>query len=202
MASAQQADAALADPATSPARRAEILRAKAVTDNPERIRPDHVVDASGTLEIAGRPLDLHLARFAASEGDVWLYDRDLRVAIVGDLVVGLVPFMDTACTDGWLRALDEVEQVPFKVLIPGHGPQMDRNDFLLWKAAFTEFVRCGRSNTEKRRCVEGWERKAAKFIDEEHRDYLRGAANYYLETRLRSTPEEQDRYCRSLSVPS
>ena len=150
------------------------------------------------MAIAGRQLDVHLAKFAASEGDVWLYDPEAKLAIVGDLVVDIVPFMDTACADGWLRALDEIEQTPFATLIPGHGPVMDRAAFTEWKTAFTDFVACGRSRAPKEECVAGWERGASRFIDNAHRNYVREAANYYLTTRLRSSKEEQQRYCKPL----
>jgi len=193
-----QADKALADAKTPAAQKDQILRGRAVIDHPERIRPSQVIDASGEMKIAGRKLDVHLAKFAASEGDVWLYDPKTKLAIVGDLVVDIVPFMDTACADGWLKALGEIEQVPFTTLIPGHGPVMTRDDFVTWKTAFVAFVDCGRSAAPKEQCVSGWEKGAAKFIDDAHRDYVRQAADYYLTTRLRSSPEEQQRYCKPL----
>jgi glyoxylase-like metal-dependent hydrolase (beta-lactamase superfamily II) len=196
--SREQTEAALADPATSPMQRDQFLRGSEVIDHPERIRPDHVVERSGRMTVAGRDLDVHVARFAATEGDVWLFDRTTRVAIVGDLVVDLVPFMDTACPDGWLEALDEIEQTPFDRLIPGHGPMMSRSDFIQWKKVFTEFVGCGRSTADKAECIAGWEKGAARFIDEEHRGYVRSAAEYYVMTRLRSTAEEQQKYCKPL----
>jgi glyoxylase-like metal-dependent hydrolase (beta-lactamase superfamily II) len=196
--SSEQTDAMLADPKTSTMQRDQIVRASAVTDQPDRIRPSRVVVASGRMAIAGRQLDVHLAKFAASEGDVWLYDPEAKLAIVGDLVVDIVPFMDTACADGWLRALDEIEQTPFATLIPGHGPVMDRAAFTEWKTAFTDFVACGRSRAPKEECVAGWERGASRFIDNAHRNYVREAANYYLTTRLRSSKEEQQRYCKPL----
>jgi glyoxylase-like metal-dependent hydrolase (beta-lactamase superfamily II) len=196
--SREQTDAMLADPKTSAMQRDQILRARSVTDQPDRIRPNRIVEASGTMTIAGRTFDVHLAKFAASEGDVWLYDPKAKLAIVGDLVVDIVPFMDTACADGWLRALGEIEQTSFETLIPGHGPAMDRAAFATWKKAFTDFVACGRSQAPKEDCVAGWERGAARFIDDAHRTYVREAANYYLATRLRSSDEEQQRYCKPL----
>jgi glyoxylase-like metal-dependent hydrolase (beta-lactamase superfamily II) len=197
--SGANADKALADPKTTAAQRDQIIRGREVLDHPERIRPNRIVTASGKMSIAGRKLDVHLARFAATEGDVWIYDPKTRVAIVGDLVVGLVPFMDTACADGWLKALGEVDRTPFKTLVPGHGPVMDRADFLTWKNAFSSFVDCGRSKAPKKQCIDGWAKSAAKFIDQEHRDYVRGAAAYYIDTRLRSSPDEQQRYCKPLA---
>jgi len=196
--SREQTDAALADPRTSPAQRDQLIRGREVIDHPERIRPDHVVERSGQMTIAARELDVHVARFAATEGDVWLFDRKNRVAIVGDLVVDIVPFMDTACPDGWMKALGEIEQTPFDTLVPGHGPAMGRTDFIQWKTAFMDFVACGRSTADKAECIAGWESGAARFIDEAHRDYVRAAADYYITTRLRSSAEEQQIYCKPL----
>ena len=196
--SREQTDAALADPRTSPAQRDQLIRGREVIDHPERIRPDHVVERSGQMTIAGRELDVHVTRFAATEGDVWLFDRKNRVAIVGDLVVDIVPFMDTACPDGWLKALAEIERVPFDTLIPGHGPAMGRSEFIHWKKAFTDFVACGRSTADKEECIAGWETGAARFIDEAHRGYVRSAADYYITTRLRSSADEQQTYCKPL----
>ena len=191
---------ALADPKTTAAARDQILRGRSVLDHPERIEPNRIVAKSGRMAIASRMLDVHLARFAASEGDVWIYDPKTRVAMVGDLVVDIVPFMDTACADGWSKALDEVAKVPFTALIPGHGPVMSRADFSAWRTAYDNFVKCGHSTVNKKQCVEGWLGDAARFIDAGHTDYVRDAADYYLTTRLRSSPEEQQRYCRPLSA--
>jgi glyoxylase-like metal-dependent hydrolase (beta-lactamase superfamily II) len=194
------AEAALADPKTNAMQRDQILRGRAVLDHPERIAPDRVIATSGRMRIAGRPLDVHWAKFAATEGDVWIYDPKTRVTIAGDLVVDIVPFMDTACPEGWSKALGEVAKVPFKRLIPGHGAVMTRADFAAWRTAYDNFVNCGHSTAAKATCVDGWSHDAAKFIDAAHKDYVREAADYYLTTRLRSSPEEQQRYCRPLTA--
>ena len=191
-------DKMLTDPKTPAALRDELIRGREVIDHPERIRPNHVIAKSGRMSIAGRPLDVHLAKFAATEGDVWLYDRRTKTAIVGDLVVDIVPFMDTACPEGWSKALGEVATVPFTRLIPGHGPVMSRADFATWRLAYDNFVKCGHSDAANKACVDGWAREASKFIDDAHRAYARGAAEYYLETRLRSSPAEQQKYCKPL----
>jgi glyoxylase-like metal-dependent hydrolase (beta-lactamase superfamily II) len=193
-------DKMLADPKTPAATRDQLERGIAVIDHPDRIRPNHIVAKSVRMAIAGRTLDVHLARFAATEGDVWLFDPKTRVAIVGDLVVGLVPFMDTACPGGWSKALDQIAATPFTTLIPGHGDVMNRADFLTWRKAYNAFVGCGRSAADKKTCVDGWSRDAARFIDAEHGDYVRQAADYYLATRLRSSAQEQQRYCKPLKA--
>ncbi len=74
--------------------------------------------------------------------------------------------MDTACPDGWAKALDEIEKVPFETLIPGHGAPMTRADFLQWRTAYNNLIACGRSSVDIAMCAAGWQRDAAKFIDE------------------------------------
>jgi glyoxylase-like metal-dependent hydrolase (beta-lactamase superfamily II) len=193
-----ETDKVLADPETPPEQKAQLLRGRHRIDNPDTLRPTRPVLTSGRMRIAGRALELRVAPFAATEADLWLYDPETRLAIVGDLVVDLVPFMDTACPEGWDEALNEIENVPFETLIPGHGPVMTRAEFLAWKAAFDNLIACARSDVDTARCVAGWERDAAAFIPESHRDYVREAADYYITTRLRSSPEEQEQFCRPL----
>jgi glyoxylase-like metal-dependent hydrolase (beta-lactamase superfamily II) len=153
------------------------------------------------MVIAGRPLEVRLARFAASEGDVWLYDPHSRTVIAGDLVVGLVPFLDTACASGWARALDEIARTPFRTLIPGHGEPMRRADFMQWRAAYDALLSCIRSNAPEAQCIAGWDRDAARFIDPAHEQYVDEALSYYIKERLRA-PDQQRRYCHPLKADS
>jgi len=192
-----QAEKRLADPNMPPDQKAQILRGQSRIDNPDTLRSTMPVAKPGVLKIAGRKLDVRIAEYAATEADLWLYDPKTRLAIVGDLVVDIVPFMDTACPDGWKKALEEIEATPFVTLIPGHGAAMNRSQFLQWKQAFDNFVDCGRSTKLKEECVANWKRDAAPFIDNAHSAYVIEAAGYYLDTRLRSSPEEQKKYCKA-----
>lgn len=189
-------EAFVASGQASPAQLAEIRRGFAAMDDPAALRAKRPVDRSGRRVVGGRALQVNLAPYAATEGDVWVYDPKARLVIAGDLVVGLVPFMDTACPEGWARALDAIAKLPFQTLIPGHGDPMTRADFLTWKTAYNHFVECGRSTAPKEQCIVGWQRDAARFIDEARREYVRQAADYYLTTRLRSSAAEQRKYCR------
>jgi glyoxylase-like metal-dependent hydrolase (beta-lactamase superfamily II) len=177
------------------ANRAEVARAFAVMDNPTALRPTRPVNESGEMRIAGRRLRVNLARFAATEGDVWLYDPASRVAIVGDLVVAMVPFMDTACAEGWRRALREIAATPFTTLVPGHGAPMSRADFIAWRSAFDAFVDCGQSDRPRADCVAGWRRDAARFIPAGSEALIDSLAGFYIESRLRAAPPENARYC-------
>ena len=176
--------------------RPELDRGFDAMAHPERLRPSRPVTRSGMQSIAGRRLQVNLAPYAATEGDVWLYDPALRLAIAGDLVVGPVPFMDTACPEGWRAALDRIAATPFTLLIPGHGDPMDRTAFLAWRAAYNAFVDCGQSARPKAECVAGWRRDAARFIPAGSERLVEGLAGYYLDSRLRSSPEQKARYCR------
>jgi glyoxylase-like metal-dependent hydrolase (beta-lactamase superfamily II) len=176
--------------------RAEIRRAFDTMDHPERLRPTRPVTRSGSMTIAGRRLQVNLSAYAATEGDVWLYDPAARLAIVGDLVVGPVPFMDTACAESWRAALDRIAATPFTTLIPGHGAPMDRPAFLAWRAAYNAFVDCGQSDRPRADCIAGWRRDAARFIPTGSERIVESLAGYYIDSRLRASPEERNRYCR------
>jgi glyoxylase-like metal-dependent hydrolase (beta-lactamase superfamily II) len=152
----------------------------------------------GTRRVAGRKLQLNLAPFAATEGDVWIYDPKTKLLVAGDLVVGIVPFFDTGCPEGWRKALDSLAATPFVTLVPGHGEPMTRPQFLQWRTAFGNLLDCAVSDREKDMCVAGWKRDAAAFIPAGDRR-IDGMVGYYLETRLRAPSAEREKYCRPLS---
>jgi len=188
---------ALADGTAPEKQRPGMIRAQRFLDHPEYARPTDPVERSGPMRIAGRDLDVRLAPYAATEGDVWLVVPEERMVLAGDLVVDIVPFMDTACIEGWSKALADIAAVDFDTLIPGHGAPMTKPQFLQWKAAFDAFVDCGASAAPGSACVDRWMNDAAPFIDEAHRNYAREAAEYYLGSRLRAAPSERRRYCKS-----
>ena len=174
----------------------EVRRGLAAMANPDAPRPTRPVTASGAVTIAGRRLHVNLAPFAATEGDVWLRDEAAGLVIAGDLVVAEVPFMDTACPEGWRRALDAIAATPFETLIPGHGEAMTRTDFLAWRTAFNNFLDCGASDRPREACIAGWRRDAGHFIGAGREAMIDRYAGYYLDSRLRAAPEERTLYCR------
>lgn len=189
----------LASGQASAEQRAEMERAFAVMNDPDWLRPTRPVSQSSDMTIGGRRLRVNVARFAATEGDIWIYDSAARLVIAGDLVVAPVPFMDTACPQGWRRALEEIAATPFTTLIPGHGEPMDRARFLTWRQAFINLLDCGTSARPRDVCTAGWVQDAAAFIARGDEARMREMAAYYIDTRVRSSPEEQQRYCRPLA---
>lgn len=193
--SRKDAEEYLASGEVAQAQKAEILGDFAAMDDRADLMPTDPVTASGKRMIAGRTLELHLARFAATEGDVWVYDPKTRTAYSGDLVVAFAPFLDTACVDGWFKALDQIEASSFVTLVPGHGAAMSRSDFAQWKSAFRHFVDCADSDAPEEQCIAGWKKDAARFIAPLGKRNLDGLLGYYLDKRLRVPPAERNKYC-------
>jgi glyoxylase-like metal-dependent hydrolase (beta-lactamase superfamily II) len=186
----------LASGMVSPEQEAEIRGDFAAMDARADLLPTDPVTSSGRRVIAGRPLDIHLAEYAATSGDVWVYDPATKTVFAGDLVVGIAPFMDTACVDGWSAALDRIDAVPFTTLVPGHGAAMGHAAFRQWKTAFRNLVDCAATKATNAECVAGWNRDAAPFIAEFAPRKADGLIEYYLKTRLRAEPAERVKYCR------
>ena len=161
------------------------------------LRATRPVTRSGRVQVAGRPLRLNLARFAATEGDVWVYDQRSKLLVAGDLVVGPVPFFDTGCPEGWREELMALAAKPFATLIPGHGAPMTKPQFLQWRTAFGNLLDCAATDKAKAECVAGWKRDAAAFIPAGDRR-IDGMVGYYLDSRLRAAPEARQRYCQPL----
>jgi glyoxylase-like metal-dependent hydrolase (beta-lactamase superfamily II) len=176
---------------------AEIRRDFAAMDDVASLRATRPVTGSGEVRVAGRRLEVNLARFAATEGDVWVYDPDSKLLIAGDLVVGPVPFFDTGCPEGWREALTALAAMPFATLIPGHGAPMTKPQFLQWRTAFGNLLDCSATDRAKAECVAGWKRDAAAFIPAGDRR-IDGMVGYYLDTRLRAPQAEREKYCRPL----
>jgi glyoxylase-like metal-dependent hydrolase (beta-lactamase superfamily II) len=190
------AAARIASGKASPDQVAETRRDMAAMDDLATLRPTRIVARTGPMQIAGRRLDMHLAPYAATAGDVWLYDRRSKLLVAGDLVVGLAPFMDTACPDGWRKALAGIAAVPFVTLIPGHGAPMSRQDFTRWRKAFGNLLDCGASAWPREHCIQGWMDDAAPFVSSVERKRVRAMIGYYIDTRLRAAPAEKARFCQ------
>ncbi|MBO9696069.1 MAG: MBL fold metallo-hydrolase [Sphingopyxis sp.] len=157
------------------------------------LRPDIVLDEPYDAVFAGRPLSLRIARHAATERDLWIYDAAARRAIVGDLVTLPVPFLDTACPEGWLEALRRVARSGGRQVVPGHGPVMDMAAFARWRTAFGDFIACARGTGALETCSAGWVADAAEWIGNDG-PRAKAMADYYGEL-IRS--KKLDGYCRA-----
>ena len=168
---------------------AEIRGDFAAMDDRADLIPTDPVTRTERRSIAGRRLDFHLARYAATEGDVWVYDPKTRTVFSGDLVTAFAPFLDTACVQGWKRALAQIDAVPFTSLVPGHGEMMNRARFRQWRTAFNNFVDCKAAKNE---CIAGWKRDAATFLAPLGNRKLDELLGYYVDL-LRGP--DRNKYC-------
>lgn len=186
-----RARARLADPEVSQVEKDAIALFVEAMDHRQDMLPD--LPVTRDMKLGG--LEFHLAPFAATEGDTWLYDPASRTLVAGDLVVLPVPFFDTGCARGWRRALDAIAANPFETLIPGHGPALTRAQFEIYRTAFARLTDCAASETPKADCVAGWQRDAAPFLTAERdRKYSAAALDYYLDKVLRD-PAATKEYC-------
>jgi glyoxylase-like metal-dependent hydrolase (beta-lactamase superfamily II) len=154
----------------------------ATMDVRDTLKPDVAVEKSAVVPVAGRRLDLRVTDGAVSDADVWIYEADARVAIIGDLVTMPVPFFETACPDRWASSLNDVWATPFTTAVPGHGPPMSRAEFDTYRQAFGEFVACVRSETAAPECAATWTDGIAPLLgdDPERRKAVTGNASYYV----------------------
>ena len=150
--------------------------------NGAALRPDVVIEGSATVTLGGRPLQVHLVPDAVTAGDLWLYDPASKVAVLGDLVTLPAPFLDTACPEGWLGALEVLSAVPFEIAIPGHGAAMSREQFQVYRAAFTAFIDCAESAVSAAACAARWADTIQPLLADAATDAprARNMAEYYI----------------------
>jgi len=182
-----QAKATLADPAAPESRKADVRLYLDAMNDPANLIPDQPVNGLMTIKLGERELTLHLARFAATEGDVWVEDAASKTVFSGDLVVVPLPFFDTGCAEGWRSALAEIDQLDFQTLVPGHGLPMDHATFSRYRQAFDAYTACAESEQPTASCVATWMQQGQPFAAA-HPDpkYVQAALTYYVDKVLRA----------------
>jgi glyoxylase-like metal-dependent hydrolase (beta-lactamase superfamily II) len=124
-----------------------------------------------TLYLGGSEIRaVHLGR-SHTDGDAVIYFPQLGVIHTGDMFVRQAPFIDYASGGSaleWDETLNEVLQLEFDTVIPGHGQVATREDLAQWKADFETFrsrvsrlVDQGKSEEEIKAAIdvsdlEGW----------------------------------------------
>ena len=191
----EKAKARLADPSVPELRKADTRLYLNAINDPANLVPDQPVKGTMSVKLGERELQLHLAKYAATEGDVWVHDPASKTVFVGDLVVVPLPFFDTGCAEGWRQALAEIDRLDFQTLVPGHGLPMDHATFSNYRSAFDAFTACAESSEPTASCVATWMQKGASFVAM-HPDpkYTETALAYYVDQVLR-VPAKRSEYC-------
>ncbi len=125
---------------------------KTLTENMYRLNGDwmrdtealapRALDGAGDIQVGDHRLML-VPRSGHTAGDLAVFDEATGVLFAGDLVfynrAATTPHADLA---QWQESLDALERMPFKVLVPGHGPVVSdaraiaqTRDYLAWLAA-------------------------------------------------------------------
>ena len=121
----------------------------------EPVVPQSIVDA-GDVTIGSHQLEL-IEFKGHSNADLAIFDHTTGVLFSGDLVFNhRTPTTPHADLEQWLAALKQLQQLPFKVLVPGHGSVIDNGDaidltadYLTWlDRALTEAAEQGVSMAE------------------------------------------------------
>lgn len=79
----------------------------------------------GRFTLGGHDMEL-IALAGHTQGDLVLFDHSTATLFTGDLVFyQRCPTTPHAQISTWLAALDSLQKIPFKVLVPGHGPVLN-----------------------------------------------------------------------------
>ena len=112
--------------------------------------------APGVVDIGGHRFEL-LALDGHTAGDLAVLDHSTGVLFAGDLVFhDRTPTTPHATITRWLKSLDVLAALPFKQLVPGHGPVAadagpirQTRDYLKWlDALLTQSAAAGLDMTE------------------------------------------------------
>jgi glyoxylase-like metal-dependent hydrolase (beta-lactamase superfamily II) len=93
-----------------------------VNANTQLVAADVWIDQRTKLNIGGIEFLVSRVGPAHAPEDLMVYIPSKKVLFAGDLVFrGRIPFVGNADSKGWLVALDEIEKLKPKIIIPGHG---------------------------------------------------------------------------------
>ncbi|HET6756936.1 MAG TPA: MBL fold metallo-hydrolase [Burkholderiales bacterium] len=89
----------------------------------EIVIPGQSAEESQEIQVAGRRLKLIYFGWAHTEGDLAVLDVKSGVLFTGGLVsVGRTPVMQQARTQGWISALESLQDQPIERVVPDVGP--------------------------------------------------------------------------------
>jgi cyclase len=89
--------------------------------NVEVAPPTMLFDKELDLDLGKRHVVLHDWGRANSPADVTAYVPDAQVLFTGDIMVYPVPFTGASYPTLWIDVLAQIEQLPVKAMVPGHG---------------------------------------------------------------------------------
>ncbi|WP_085316934.1 quinoprotein relay system zinc metallohydrolase 1 [Derxia lacustris] len=108
------------------------------------------VAAPGRVTVAGRELEL-IALAGHTGADLAVFDVKTGTLFAGDLVFfERTPTTPDADIDQWLAALDRLAQVPFRTLVPGHGPVVHGTEAIAQTRDYLDWLRASLRDAAER----------------------------------------------------
>lgn len=95
------------------------------------VAPDQVVDTEIRLDLGG--VHAHVRHLGAGNtpGDLVVWVEEDRVAAVGDVLVYPAPYAIGSTLGPWIPTLERVRALKPAVIVPGHGPVMRDDAYLV-----------------------------------------------------------------------
>ena len=85
--------------------------------------PHRTLDGATRMTVAGRQLEILYFGQSSSPGSIAVFDRASGVLFAGGIVsLERIPDTKDARIDTWLGALEQLKQLPVRLLVPGEGP--------------------------------------------------------------------------------
>lgn len=89
-----------------------------------RVAPTETFEHSLTLADNSHPVEVMFLGRANTAGDAVVWLPRQKVVITGDLVVAPIPFGFNSYPEEWIGVLNQVRDLNYAVLVPGHGRPM------------------------------------------------------------------------------
>ena len=93
-----------------------------VNENTRLVPADVWIDQSKTITVGGVEFRISRVGPAHAPEDLIVFIPSEKVLFAGDLVFrGRIPFVGNADSRGWMNALDQIQKIKPKIVVPGHG---------------------------------------------------------------------------------
>ena len=111
------------------------------TDGTTISAPTRLIAEAITLDLGGRSVDIVAFENGHTPGDLAILDRTTGTLFSGDLVFnGRAPTVPHADIQTWLGQLTTLSDLPWRQLVPGHGPLVTEREALDGMATYLTFL--------------------------------------------------------------
>ena len=105
-----------------------------------KIKVPNQVLSSQTLDLDGYKLKV-LYFYGHTKSDIAIYDENRKILYASDLVFNKrTPTTPHANIEDWIKALEELEKIPYSILISGHGLASSSKEPIKEKISYLNYV--------------------------------------------------------------